>query len=241
MDSGSSTEEQANIWNSTQIVDSFRRKEPARGLMQFASQNLTAGSTVVDIGCGAGRHTVPLAMLGYTVTGVDTATAMLDAARDYAERERVSSRCSLLEGSMDNLPVAANAYDLVVSHGVWNLARSEEEFRRAVREAARVARGGAALYLTTFSRNTLPPHARPVSGTRYVFTDFNDEPQCFLTAEELCEELASCGFHRDDDSPPAELNRPAWWERGTAAAAGNLPLSRPKRPVLYDGVWYLQR
>ena len=241
MDANSTPDEQANIWNSSGIVDSFRRKEPARGLMEFASQNLETGSAVVDIGCGAGRHTIPLAMLGHTVTGLDTAAGMLEAAREYADRERVSSRCSLLDGAMDDLPVAGNAYDLVVSHGVWNLARSEDEFRMAVREAARVARDGAALYLTTFSRNTLPPHAEPVSGTRYIFTDFNNEPQCFLTAEQLCDELAAGGFYRKDNSLPDELNRPAWWEAGAPAGGGNVRITRPKRPVLYDGVWYRRR
>ncbi len=230
-----------NIWNASHIVDSFRRKEPARGLMEFAATNLAADSTILDIGCGAGRHTVPLAMLGHDVTGIDTASEMLAAARDYAGREQVSSRCTLLEGPMDELPVEDSGYDLIVSHGVWNLSRSEEEFRAAVREAARAARDGGALYLTTFSRNTLPPHAQPVAGTRYIFTDFNNEPQCFLTAEQLCEELAEAGFHRPDGSLPEELNRPAWWESGPPASGGRLPISRPKRPVLYDGVWYRRR
>lgn len=206
--------------------------------MEFVAQYGSADLQVLDIGCGAGRHTVPLAMLGHTVTGLDSAGGMLAAAREYAGREQVSSRCTLLEAPMDELPVPDDSYDLIVSHGVWNLSRTEDEFRAAVRETARVARDGAALYVTTFSRNTLPPHALPVPGTNYVFTDFNDEPQCFLTAEQLCEELAAVGFHRPDGAMPAELNRPAWWEAGAPGGVGRLPISRPKRPVLYDGVWY---
>jgi hypothetical protein len=45
----------------------------------------------------------------------------------------------------------------VVAHGIWNLARTTTEFRRAIAEAARVARPGACLFVFTFSRTTLAP------------------------------------------------------------------------------------
>jgi SAM-dependent methyltransferase len=48
---------------------------------------LPAGAAVEDLGCGRGRHAVPLARRGYRVTGVDISENMLRLARSRAERE----------------------------------------------------------------------------------------------------------------------------------------------------------
>lgn len=50
---------------------------------------LPAEAVVEDLGCGRGRHAVPLARKGFRVTGVDISENMLRLARSLAERERV--------------------------------------------------------------------------------------------------------------------------------------------------------
>jgi SAM-dependent methyltransferase len=42
---------------------------------------------VVDLGCGRGRHAIPLSRRGYRVTGVDLSEKMLGLARERARRE----------------------------------------------------------------------------------------------------------------------------------------------------------
>lgn len=51
---------------------------------------LRPGSAVEDLGCGRGRHAIPLARKGCRVTGVDISEKMLGIARMRAEREGVS-------------------------------------------------------------------------------------------------------------------------------------------------------
>jgi hypothetical protein len=109
---------------------------------------------------------------------------------------------------MDALPFGGGFADLVVAHGIWNLARSAGEFRRATREAARIGRDGAALFVFTFSRHTVPLSAIPIAGEDFVFTEFSGEPQCFLTREQLLEELQNAGFEPDPDVPLTEHNVP---------------------------------
>jgi cyclopropane fatty-acyl-phospholipid synthase-like methyltransferase len=46
---------------------------------------LPIGSAILDIGCGAGRHSVELARRGYRMTGVDLSQGMLDEARKAAD------------------------------------------------------------------------------------------------------------------------------------------------------------
>jgi len=51
---------------------------------------LRRGSAIEDLGCGRGRHAIPLARRGYRVTGVDLSEKMLSLARDRAVREGIS-------------------------------------------------------------------------------------------------------------------------------------------------------
>jgi SAM-dependent methyltransferase len=51
---------------------------------------LRYGASVLDLGCGTGRHAVEFAKRGYSVTGVDLSEGMLAQAREAAEREGVA-------------------------------------------------------------------------------------------------------------------------------------------------------
>jgi hypothetical protein len=132
---------------------------------------------------------------------------------------------------MDALPngpaaFASRAFDAIVAHGIWNLAKSGIEFRRAAAEATRAGRPGAGLFVFTFSRNSLGPDARPVTGESFVFTEFSGDPQCFLTEAQLLSEMSYAGF--EPLGPPIEHNRPG---RGQLHHGG---------PVIYEGIFWLR-
>jgi SAM-dependent methyltransferase len=212
-------------WEDPRTVAGFVSSPPNEVLLEFARQRLAAGdgNRCLDLGCGAGRNAIPLAGLGYTVMGTDLAHPMLKAASVRIKNEASGERVRLIHAPMAPLPFADETFDLVVAHGIWNLARSGDEFRAAVGEAARVARPGAGLFLFTFSRHTIPPDARPDPGETFVFSSWNGEPQVFLTEEQLLDELARAGFHRDTAAPLTEYNRPR---------PGELRAGGP--PVIYE-------
>jgi SAM-dependent methyltransferase len=57
---------------------------------QMIDTYFAAGSTVLDIGCGAGRTAIPLAQKGYQVVGIDLMPKMLDAAKLQAQSHCVN-------------------------------------------------------------------------------------------------------------------------------------------------------
>lgn len=208
-------------WSAPGTVTGFAESPPNETLITFAAHERGRGATcAVDVGCGAGRNLVPLARQGWAIVGVDLSRPMLEAAAARVAAEGLSGRASLLLAKMDVLPVASRSVDLIIAHGIWNLARSAVEFRAAVREAARVARESAALFVFTFSRRTVPASARPVDGESFVFTDFSGHPQCFLTEKQLVSELAGADFALDPAVPLREHNAP----RSGSIRAGNVPV-----------------
>jgi SAM-dependent methyltransferase len=215
-------------WSTAQTVSGFAAAAPNPVLLEWVAAGAQPlhEASVLDVGCGAGRNAVPLAHLGCTVYGTDLSLPMLEAAAARASAEDVTEGVHLAMAAMDRLPFEDAAFDVVIAHGIWNLARSGDEFRAAVAEAARVARAGAGLFVFAFSRSTLPADAKPVPGERFVFTQFSGDPQVFLTASELTDHLAAAGFVQQPGTTLSEYNRPR---------PGALVRGGP--PVIWEGVF----
>ncbi|MFN7983833.1 MAG: class I SAM-dependent methyltransferase [Vicinamibacterales bacterium] len=196
-------------WSSPSTVAGFAGGTPNPTLVEYTAHLLgsRANARALDIGCGAGRNAVPLAQRGWQVVGLDLSVPMLQAAQARAQQANVGA-CHVLLAGMDALPIADASMDLVIAHGIWNLSTSDAQFRRAVREAARVSRPGAGLFVFTFSRHALPEDATPEAEQTFIYRQFSGQPQCFLTESQLFSEMQAAGFERDAAVPFVEHNRP---------------------------------
>ena len=84
-----------------------------------ALEALPEGGSVLDVGCGAGAASLPLAGRAGTLIGVDSSQEMLDAFRERAERAGVASESVL--GRWPDVADRVPAADVVVcNHVAYN-------------------------------------------------------------------------------------------------------------------------
>lgn len=98
--------------------ETFTRNTVAEVQFIIDELGLHPGASILDIGCGTGRHAVEFARRGFVVTGVDISSGMLDAARkkaadsgvavelvecpaqDYIASKKFDAALSLCEGAL---------------------------------------------------------------------------------------------------------------------------------------------
>ena len=107
---------------------------------------ISPGSRVLDVACGTGNVSLPLARAGAVVTGVDIATNLLEQARGRAVEEDLSATFD--EGDAEQLPYKDASFDAVVSmFGAMFAPRPE----LVASELARVLRPGGLLGMANWN------------------------------------------------------------------------------------------
>jgi SAM-dependent methyltransferase len=102
---------------------------------------------LVDLGCGAGRHSLQFARRGFEVVAVDLSRSMLKAVRLKARGEGLSLRCVQANlCQLGCLPDARFAYALSM-FSTLGMIRGRAARQRALAEAHRVLRPGGRLAL----------------------------------------------------------------------------------------------
>jgi SAM-dependent methyltransferase len=84
------------------------------GALEFLARlEIPAGAKVLDIGCGSGQLTIPMAKKGIDVTAIDLAQNLVDKANDYAKAEGLSIRIE--QGDAEDLQFEDNEFDIALS------------------------------------------------------------------------------------------------------------------------------
>jgi SAM-dependent methyltransferase len=98
----------AHTFNKKERAEAYevatRRKNLGRrdALIDLVKTELKPKDTVLDIGAGTGRWTVPLAKTAARVTAVDPSEAMLDILKHNAEEEGVTDKIDVISATWEN-------------------------------------------------------------------------------------------------------------------------------------------
>ena len=148
-----------------------------------------AGKRALDVGCGAGLLTEPLARMGATATGLDAAPENIAAARLHAEGQGLA--IDYRAGSVEDLG-GSEAFDLVCSMEVVEHVSDPAAF---VAGLARALAPGGLMLLSTPNRTALSRIALITvgEGMGQIPRGTHDWSK-FLTPDELGELLAGAGL-----------------------------------------------
>ncbi len=97
------------------------------------------GGPVLELGCGTGRLTMPIARTGVKIVGIDRSRPMLAYARRRARRLRRDARPLLALGDIRRLPFRDRRFSVVMApYGMLQSLVNDADLAATLKEAARV-------------------------------------------------------------------------------------------------------
>ncbi|NLZ17949.1 MAG: class I SAM-dependent methyltransferase [Desulfobulbaceae bacterium] len=141
--------------------------------------------TVLDLGCGVGRHALALAEAGFDVHAMDASPAALDyVARQCQEQ---SMRMKLHNAEMVALPFASQCFDYVLA---WNVIYHGDlpVVLRSILEILRVLKPKGLFQGSMLSkRNTEIAQGQPIAPNTFINSDNFEKrhPHYYANAQEI--------------------------------------------------------
>lgn len=115
---------------------------------------LKPGQRVLDVGCGTGRHSIPLSRWGARMTGIDLSEGMLSKARDYAGSEGASLELIRADAASLNLPDRFDHAICLCEGALGLLGEKEDPIERdfsILKNISRCLKPGARFLLTVLN------------------------------------------------------------------------------------------
>jgi 2-polyprenyl-6-hydroxyphenyl methylase/3-demethylubiquinone-9 3-methyltransferase len=150
-----------------------------------------AGLTILDVGCGGGVLSEPLARLGASVTGLDPAPTNIEVAKRHAERAGVA--VDYRSETVETVVARGETFDIVLAMEVVEHVADVQAF---VTACTRAVKPGGVLGIATLNR-TLRAFALAIVGAEYVLgwlPKGTHQWEKFVTPAELALALEAAGF-----------------------------------------------
>lgn len=129
-----------DVYNSNSAQE-FYKKEALKGL--WNSENILinkyfkSNSSVLDIGCGTGRTTIPLFKMGYQVVGIDFTPTMIENAKIISSQLALNIQYQI--GDATNISFPGNSFEnAIFSYNGWCQIPSRNERLKAFQEIYRI-------------------------------------------------------------------------------------------------------
>ncbi|MBV8822024.1 MAG: methyltransferase domain-containing protein [Ktedonobacteraceae bacterium] len=127
--------------------------------------HLPAGSSILDLCCGHGRHTIPLAQRGYQMTGLDLNESFLQRARTDALAQGV--QVEWVHSDMRYIPFE-HTFDAVINiFTSFGYLENEEENLHVLQQVHKALKPGGLFLLESVYQNKLVRSFSPYGIIRY--------------------------------------------------------------------------
>jgi SAM-dependent methyltransferase len=230
---GSSFADEYAHWVATRTPPLFGKHADAKALDMARALGAPGDVTVLDVGAGTGRNTLPLAREGFLVDALEPAPALCQVLRDEVTASGLS--VGVVEGSIldEAVVLPRPQYRMVfLSEVVASHFRSTQQVRQLFEVAARlVAPGGLLVFNLFLSDGGFKPDdlARQLSQVMWCVV---------FTRHELEQASQGLGFERLADESAADYERdhlpeggypPTGWYDGWSGGQDlfDLPAQRP--------------
>lgn len=104
--------------NGARIYDEqFAKALPLGWEMSILSKYLRSAHTLLDVGCGTGRHLVPLAENGLKILAIDISREYVMAAKEKLRSKRLLADVNLLLADAQHVPLHKVSFDAAICTG----------------------------------------------------------------------------------------------------------------------------
>lgn len=223
----------------------FYRPRHRRGLsgndrfvltVRYEKLGARKGERLLDLGCGAGRHTFAALERGIDVVGADLDDAalkdVLSFGRAMLDDSPDAPSLSCVNTDALQLPFADASFDRVIASEVFEHIPADE---RAMREVARVLRAGGTAAITV-------PRFWPEAVCWGLSSEYHSNEGGHIRIyrrTQLVERLANSGLELYDSHHAHSLHAPYWWVK----CAVGVRRDDARLPSAYHRflVWDMQR
>ena len=134
------------------LAETYRRRQSTALSLIDALKLSPAATRALEIGCGAGFCTIALARRGFSVTAVDSATAMVEVASRRVAAEDMAARIQVQLADVRSLPFEDGSFQVVLALGLLAWLDGPQP---ALREIARVTSPGGHVIVSAANRSAL--------------------------------------------------------------------------------------
>lgn len=143
--------------------------------------------TVLDLGCGSGRHTVYLAKNGFRVFGLDNSESGIEITKQWLKKEDISAKLQVQEMT-NKFPYDDASFDAIVSIQVIHHA-DVATIKNIIAEMERVIKKGGFIFITVPKLKNQGINFKQIEPNTFIPLDGREKglPHHYFTPEELIE------------------------------------------------------
>jgi tRNA (uracil-5-)-methyltransferase TRM9 len=139
------------IWDSISTSFDTTRKKPWTQIVRFL-KTIEPEYTVIDIGCGNGRHLIEAIDKCSMLIGLDLSRNLLQIAKQKILIEK-RTMIQFIQGTAANLPFATNSFDSALYIATVHTLRTRSERIQSLNELYRILKHGKEALISVWAKD----------------------------------------------------------------------------------------